>query len=104
MHIAVDRFTVSVLEGSLYSSGGSRGTFTIEADLLPGAASQSQPAEIMAVPGLEDLNDGIIGMNAAITRSYGSVDVAFDAADTAWLELDAARRTLIRMVRGDDPK
>lgn len=104
-HIAIDRFTGGVLDGALYSSEGLEGgTFTIEADLLPGAASHVQSAEITAVLRLvlEDLNDGIIGMGAATTRGYGSVQIAFDAAGVPLPELAVARRTLTRMVRGDD--
>lgn len=104
-HIAIDRFTGGVLGGALYAAEGlEAGTFTIEADLLPGPAAEARRAEIAAVLRLvlEDLNDGIIGMGAATTRGYGSVQIVFKAAEGGLPELADARRTLTEMVRGDD--
>lgn len=109
-HIAIDRFTGGVLDGALYTAEGlEAGTFTIEADLLrwltsDGPAAETRRAEIAAVLRLvlEDLNDGIIGMGAATTRGYGSVRIAFEAAEGELPELADARRTLTGMVRGDD--
>jgi CRISPR/Cas system CSM-associated protein Csm3 (group 7 of RAMP superfamily) len=106
-HIAIDRFTGGVLNGALYSAEGlEAGTFTIEADLLPGPAAEARRAEIAAVLRLvlEDLNDGIIGMGAATTRGYGSVRITFEAANGGLPELADARRTLRGMVPGDAPQ
>lgn len=104
-HIAIDRFTGGVLDGALYAAEGlEAGTFTIEADLLPGPAAETRRPEIAAVFRLvlEDLNDGIIGIGAATTRGYGSVQIAFSAAEGGLPELADARQILTGMVRGDD--
>jgi CRISPR/Cas system CSM-associated protein Csm3 (group 7 of RAMP superfamily) len=104
-HIAIDRFTGGVLDGALYTAEGlEAGTFTVEADLLPGPVAETREAEIAAVLRLvlEDLDDGIIGMGAATTRGYGSVQVAFEAANGGLPGPADARRILTGMVRGDD--
>ena len=106
-HIAIDRFTGGVLPGALYQAEGlEAGTFTIEADLLPGPAAEALRTEIAAVLRLvlQDLNDGIIGMGAATARGYGSVRVTFNAADGQLPQLAEARRTLAGMVRGNDSR
>lgn len=102
-HIAIDRFTGGVLDGALYTSEALEdGTFTIEAELLPGPAGESRRAEIAAVLrlALEDLNDGIIGLGAATARGYGSVRVDFSADGVTLPSAQDARRTLTTMVRG----
>ena len=102
-HIAIDRFTGGVLDGALYTVEALEdGTFTIEAELLPGPAGESRRAEIAAVLrlALEDLNDGIIGMGAATTRGYGSVRVDFGAAAGSLTSAADARRILAGMVQG----
>jgi len=106
-HIAIDRFTGGVLPGALYTAEGlEAGSFTIEADLLPGPAAEARRAEITAVLRLvlEDLNDGIIGIGAATARGYGSVRIAFKAADGELPSLADARQTLAGMVRDDDSR
>lgn len=104
-HIAIDRFTGGVLDGALYTAEALEGgTFTIEAELLPGPEIESRRAEIAAVLRLvlEDLNDGIIGMGAATTRGYGSVCVDFSATAGSLPSPADARRTLTGMIRGGD--
>ncbi|MGH3252491.1 MAG: RAMP superfamily CRISPR-associated protein [Trebonia sp.] len=108
-HIAIDRFTGGVLPGALVAAEAlESGTFTIEAELLPGPTGQARRAEIAAVLRLvlEDLNDGVIGMGAATARGYGSVRVDFGAATGSLPPVAEARRTLTGMVRGggDDPR
>ncbi len=51
---------------------------------------------------LEDLNDGIIGIGAATTRGYGSVQIAFSAAEGGLPATRGRAADLAGMVRGDD--
>jgi CRISPR/Cas system CSM-associated protein Csm3 (group 7 of RAMP superfamily) len=102
-HIAIDRFTGGVIDGALYAAEALEGgTFTIEAELLPGLPSESRRTEIAAVLRLvlEDLNDEIVGMGAATARGYGSVRVDFGAAAGSLPTAVQARQTLTGMVGG----
>lgn len=102
-HIAIDRFTGGVLDGALYTAEALEdGTFTIEAELLSDAIADSLRGEIAAVARLvlDDLDDGIIGMGAAVARGYGSVSVDFGASVGELPSTREARRTLAAMMRG----
>lgn len=106
-HIAIDRFTGGALDGALYTAEAvEAGTFTIRADLLPAPAGEQLRAEMAAVLRLvlQDLDDGIIGMGAATARGYGSVWIAFEAADGGLPGLADARRTLAGMVRANESR
>jgi CRISPR/Cas system CSM-associated protein Csm3 (group 7 of RAMP superfamily) len=81
-HVAIDRFTGGAADQLLYTMEGlERGSFTLRVEALAPELEPPELAQIRSVLRLvlEDLNDGIIGVGAAVARGYGSVSV--DLAD-----------------------
>jgi CRISPR/Cas system CSM-associated protein Csm3 (group 7 of RAMP superfamily) len=102
-HVAIDRFTGGAQRHLLYTIDALEGgTFTITAEPLGEEISQSLLTEFGAIMRLvlEDLNDGLSGIGAGVTRGYGSVSVRFDVAEASGdlPALPAAREALAAMV------
>ena len=98
----IDRFTCDALDGALNTMEVlEAGTFPLRVERLAGEPNPRREEEIGAVLRLvlEDLNDGIIGMDGRTARGYGSITVDFDGA-TGLPDAGEARRLLTRILEG----
>ena len=102
-HVAIDRFTGGAQDKLLYTVEALEGgQFTLVVEPLAAHLPDGKLTEIRAVLRLvlEDLDDGLIGIGAGVTRGYGSVTADLGAAGTGG-DLPsgrAAREQLARLV------
>jgi CRISPR/Cas system CSM-associated protein Csm3 (group 7 of RAMP superfamily) len=107
-HVAIDRFTGGAADGLLYTVDALEGgTFTLSIEQFADAPDDGTLTQIRAVLRLvlEDLDDGIVGVGAGVSRGYGSVSVDLrDAQDRGDVPSGAAaREELQRMVASSRP-